>query len=85
MAIEGSLKCKKRYKQYLIDQGYKEYTPKGHPSTVDDYVRRVDRVCKSEGLTWTQLTENIRLLTVMMLADRMKLLVKSLTELSLMP
>lgn len=49
----------KRFRQYLIDQGYKEYTPKGHPSTVNAYIRAVDRVCKREGLTWTQLAENI--------------------------
>ncbi|MCI4410421.1 MAG: hypothetical protein JHC38_01975 [Thiotrichales bacterium] len=48
-----------RFKQYLIDQGYKEYTPKGHSSTVYAYIRAVDRVCKREGLTWTQLAENI--------------------------
>ncbi|HQT05094.1 MAG TPA: hypothetical protein PLU46_08925 [Thiotrichales bacterium] len=50
---------KQRFKQYLIDQGYKEYTPKGQPSTVDDYVRRVDRVRSREGLTWIELAENI--------------------------
>ena len=50
---------KQRFKQYLIDQGYKEYTQKGQPSTVDDYVRRVDRVRSREGLTWIELAENI--------------------------
>lgn len=48
-----------RFRQYLIDQRLKEYTQRGNPSTVYKYIRAVDRVCNREGLTWTQLAENI--------------------------
>lgn len=44
---------------YLKERGYKEFTPSGKPSTIYDYVNRIDRVCKSEELTWTELSLQI--------------------------
>lgn len=43
---------KVRFEEYLIKQGYKLKTPSGNPSTAYDYVKRIDRVCDWEGLTW---------------------------------
>ena len=50
---------KDAFKEYLIANGYAEYTPKGLPSTVYDYLNRIDFVCKQECLTWIQLAERI--------------------------
>lgn len=43
---------KKQFEEFLINRGHK-------PSTVCDYAKRVERVCKWEGVTWCQLEENI--------------------------
>lgn len=51
---------RKQFKEYLIKEGYKEYTPSGHPSTVYDYIKRIDFICEEEGLlSWTQLAANV--------------------------
>ena len=50
---------KKRFESFLIDQGYSCVTPQGKPSTVYDYIKRIDWVCKEEGYTWSQLAQNI--------------------------
>ena len=34
------------FENYLIKEGYSQYTPSGNPSTVYDYCRRVERVCE---------------------------------------
>jgi hypothetical protein len=47
------------FKQYLVEKGYSEETPSGHPSTVYDYSRRVQAICKRERITINQLAENI--------------------------
>lgn len=47
------------YKQYLIKHGYSEYTPSGNPSTVYDYAKRIERVCKREAVTIEQLASKI--------------------------
>jgi hypothetical protein len=47
------------FKIYLIKQGYSEITPSGNPSTVYDYTKRVDKICKRERITIKQLAENI--------------------------
>ena len=36
------------FEQYLIKQGYSQYTKSGHPSTVYDYQKRVLKVCEYE-------------------------------------
>ncbi|MGN0997623.1 MAG: hypothetical protein ACI4PG_12005, partial [Candidatus Ventricola sp.] len=40
--------------------GYSEYTPSGNPSTVYDYILRVDHILRWEGLTWDSLPQRIR-------------------------
>ncbi len=47
------------FKSYLIDQGYSEFTPSGNPSTVYDYVKRVDKIRARENITIKDLSENI--------------------------
>lgn len=51
------------FKEYLINKGYKEYTPSGNKSTVYDYVLRVDRICKEpeceNGISWEELSRRI--------------------------
>lgn len=47
------------FKSYLIKQGYSEYTPSGNPSTVYDYVKRVQRIYEREGISLRKLADNI--------------------------
>ena len=48
-----------QFEQYLIQRGYKQYTPSGNPSTVYDYCHRIDAVCKWENTTWCGLAQQI--------------------------
>ena len=51
---------KSQFENYLIEKGYKTVTPSGHPSTVYDYIRRIDFVCSVEGYSsWEQLADVI--------------------------
>lgn len=50
---------KDQFRSYLVKQGYSVTTPTGNPSTVYDYVKRIDRVCEWENTTWTGLARNI--------------------------
>lgn len=50
---------KKMYADYLIDNGFSQYTASGNPSTVYDYIHRINGVLKREGLTWADLPTNI--------------------------
>ena len=56
---------KKRFEEYLIEQGYRVTTPSGNPSTVYDYSKRIDKVCAWEGCTWNELSENISKIVTM--------------------
>lgn len=47
------------FEQYLIGCGLSVVTPSGKPSTVYDYLKRIDRVCDREGISWQTLRENI--------------------------
>ncbi len=47
------------YKNYMVRQGYKEYTPAGNPSTVYSYSNAVENVRQSENLSWNELVEQI--------------------------
>lgn len=49
------------FKDYLIGQAYSEFTPSGKPSTVYDYMKRVEEICEREGVTTKQLSKNISL------------------------
>lgn len=53
----NSLKAK--FKDYLIEQGFKETTSSGNPSTVYDYQKRIDFVCEIENITWNKLVDKI--------------------------
>jgi hypothetical protein len=50
---------KKQFEEYLTNQGYSVTTPSGNPSTVYDYVKRIDKVCSFENLSWTELAYEI--------------------------
>ena len=47
------------FKIYLIQQGYSEFTPSGNPSTVYDYMKRVEKICDRENITIKRLAKNI--------------------------
>lgn len=49
----------KLFQDFLKEEGYSEYTPSGHKSTVYDYSKRVNRVCQWEELTWEELVDEI--------------------------
>ena len=51
---------KKLFVQFLIEKGYKEFTPSGHPSTVYDYSKRIDSICEWEGISWERLAEDVK-------------------------
>lgn len=51
---------KNEFKNWLIKQGYSEFTPKGYPSTVYDYLGRIERVMIWERITtWSAIQEQI--------------------------
>lgn len=50
---------RERFKEYLILHGYKTITPSGKPSTATDYLRRIDKVCEYEHMTYEILSSNI--------------------------
>ena len=48
------------FEKYLIEQGYKVTTPSGNPSTVYDYIKRIDKIIEWENLySWDELATNI--------------------------
>ena len=51
---------KKQFEEYLISKGYKQTTPSGQPSTVYDYIKRIDKICEWENMTWVQLSNNVQ-------------------------
>ena len=50
---------KKQFEQYLIDNNYKQFTPSGNPSTVYDYIKRIDKDCEWEQCSWPELAGKI--------------------------
>lgn len=44
---------------YLKEAGYREYTPSGNLSTVYDYAKRIEYVCKKERCSLEKLADNI--------------------------
>jgi hypothetical protein len=53
-------KMLKKFKQFLIEQRYSEVTPLGHPSTVYDYERRINRICIRENISIIELSGKIK-------------------------
>lgn len=47
------------YEKYLINIGYKQTTPSGHPSTVYQYLKAIRNVCDEERISLNGLKENI--------------------------
>lgn len=48
------------FKNWLVDQGYKEYTPSGNPSTAYDYVKRINFIIEQEHYSsWQKIVNNI--------------------------
>lgn len=47
------------FKQYLIEKGYSEFTPSGHPSTVYDYKKRILKICERESISIETLLDRI--------------------------
>ena len=56
---------KEQFKAYLTKQGYSITTPAGNPSTVYDYVKRVNKACEWENTTWTGLASNVNNIAAM--------------------
>lgn len=56
---------KKQFQKYLIEQGYSLTTPRGNPSTVYDYQKRIDKVCEWEQCSWEILADNITQIVVL--------------------
>ena len=47
------------FENYLVKQGYSVSTPSGKPSTVYDYIKRVETVCERENISINTLYKNI--------------------------
>ncbi|MDO6739481.1 hypothetical protein [Wenyingzhuangia sp. 2_MG-2023] len=52
-----------KFKLYLIENGYSEFTPSGNPSTAYDYMKRVEKIRSKENITIKDLAENISFYT----------------------
>ena len=53
---------KQEFRNFLVKQGYKLTTPSGNPSTVYDYLKRIDKVCEWENTSWEGLAKNIEII-----------------------
>lgn len=51
---------KENFYGYLKEKGYKEFTPSGKPSTIYDYLKRIEKICKIEKTSWVDLAEQIQ-------------------------
>jgi len=50
-----------KFEKYLIEQGYSQVTPSGHPSTTYDYAKsRIPKICEKEKISVEQLASNIK-------------------------
>ena len=50
---------KKRFENLWVKQGYKLTTSSSNPSTVYDYLKRIDKVCEWESTSWEGLANSI--------------------------
>ena len=50
---------KAKFREWLVGKGYSVITPNGAQSTVDDYPKRVEKVCEWENMTWSAIAEEI--------------------------
>ena len=49
----------KEFYDYLVSQGFSEYTKSWRKSTVYSYCNRIELVCKNENITLAELTKDI--------------------------
>lgn len=63
---------KRKFIDFLIEQGYKERTNSGKPSTVYDYPKRIDFVCEIENYTWDILAQEIDFIIELYAAEGIK-------------
>ena len=47
------------FKQFLLNQGYRGHTKTGKPSTVFDYIKRIEKICLREDITVNVLSKEI--------------------------
>ena len=47
------------FKLFLLNQGYRGFTKKGNPSTVFDYIKRIEKICLREDITVNVLSKEI--------------------------
>ena len=50
----------KGYEEYLVQRGYKVYTPSGADSTAKHYPNAVERICEEENISFIELFDNIQ-------------------------
>lgn len=51
-----------QFRDFLIKRGYKIKTKSGHPSTVYDYIKRIDQIAKNESCDWCDIAKDINIL-----------------------
>lgn len=51
---------KEELKKHLIESGYKEWTLSGNPSTVYDYIKRIDNICEQESVLLEKLANDVQ-------------------------
>jgi hypothetical protein len=50
-----------KFEKYLVQKGYSQFTPSGHPSTTYDYAKnRIPKICERERISVEQLAGNVR-------------------------
>lgn len=53
---------REQYRDFLIEQGYSTKTSSGNPSTVYDYIKRIDSIAENESCDWCDIADNINIL-----------------------
>ena len=50
---------REQFYQFLLKEGFSGKTLSGNTSTIYDYTKRIERVCKEESLSWEELLNSI--------------------------
>ena len=53
---------REQYRDFLIEQRYSIKTRNGNPSTVYDYIKRIDAIAENEKYDWCDIADNINIL-----------------------
>jgi hypothetical protein len=56
---DTNIKILNNFENYLIENGYSKLTSSGHPSTVYDYMKRVEKICEKEEISLLKIAEKI--------------------------